>query len=232
MSACLSINHVHTCEHSRPPARDSYLTHTRPGGDVGEGILLTRERNTEYRLERGGGLITQITQGFSFTAYASATAAEARRIGEAWLKAAEDAELHEEFEKQEWLDDEAWQRDQEMELAREAEERGEEYVPYAIGVEHMNFIEMAVLHGEPLKPWQEDLRPVAVLNLHRFDGGSFDLGPGSRSAWFRWHVNAHPLVHVLQITHAGTESRLLYDATTDDFGSLVIVGDWLSAEAA
>lgn len=48
-------------------------------------------------------------------------------------------------------------RDQEDDLVREAEARGEEYVPSAISSEHMNAIEIALEHGAPLLWWQTDL---------------------------------------------------------------------------
>lgn len=212
--------------------QDDYLIHEYDG-TVFPAIEVNPHghHSADVRLNRRQADLWLTSQKGAFTNSIKLSAAEARLIGEALVKAAEDAE---EFARQvqteqDWLDDEAHDRDMEMDLVREAETRGEEYVPYAIGAEHMNFIEMAVLHGEPLKPWQQELAPDVRLCLHKHDGGSIDLkqSAGCFNAWFRWHAAAHPLAHVLSVRHTPTNTSTNYTATTDDFGSLVIVPDRL-----
>lgn len=212
------------------PDLDDYLTHEEDG-TVFPGVEVNPDgyHSADVSLNRRQADLWLTSQKGAFTNSIKLSATEARLIGDALLKAADDAE---EFAsqlraEQDRLDDESHQRDMEMDLVRGAEARGEEYVPYAIGAEHMNFIELAVLHGEALKPWQQELAPEVSFTLHRHDGGSIDLKKqmGSYNAWFRWHVCANPLTHILTINHKPTDSRLLYTATTDDFGTLVIVPD-------
>lgn len=210
------------------PDNDDYLTHTEDG-TVFPGFVInaTGYHSAEVRLRCSQATVWFAAEKAGFTSSVSMCPAEARRIGEALLKAAEDAE---EFARQLQAEDDyqtdlAHSRDMEMDLVREAEERGEEYVPTAIGHEHMNFIEMAVLHGQALKPWQRELAPEVRVTLHHHDGGCIDLKPhkGCFNAWFRWHPSAHPQAHVLHVRHPPTNSSTNYTATTDDFGSLVIV---------
>lgn len=84
---------------------------------------------------------------------------EARVLANQLLQVADVAEQHAQERQQREADelDEAHERDLENDRARECEERGEEYVPPAIGRAHWDAIEYALEHSLPLRWWQADL---------------------------------------------------------------------------
>lgn len=93
------------------------------------------------------------------SASANLTPAQARQLAQQLMLLADHCEQRaaeiqaaDEHATDEWLD-----REREHDLMREAEERGEEYVPAAIGAEHLAAIDAKVAAGVPLKEWEQRL---------------------------------------------------------------------------
>lgn len=207
---------------------EQYLRHSTARGSVHSGIQL-EDKQSSLQVYRIGqpNLVWLSIDGGAFRVCQPLNLAEARLIRDALIKAVEDAE--EAQRAVDWEQDMSIARESdhmlEDELCREAEARGEEYVPAAIGVEHMNFIELAMLHGEPLKPWQEALKPKTSY-LQYQDGGcvEFDCSPlGMFNTWSRWSGGHAPLRHLFTVQHSHTKTVAFYPAVVDDFGALVIV---------
>lgn len=212
---------------------EHYLQHTIPRGTVFSGIKLQDGITTLSVYRIGDPTVVWLSIGAAgFNAFNGLNLQEARLAREALTKAIEDAE--EAQRAIDWQQDIEFQREHdrliEDELCREAEERGEEYVPAAIGTAHMNFIELAMLHGHALKPWQEALKPT-VNHFQLADGGHTELdgcGLGVYSTWSRW-PEAAATRFTLQVRHSPTDTNQTYPAIVDDFGTLVIVPEVVQA---
>lgn len=206
---------------------EHYLRHSTASGFVHSGIQLEDKQSSldVYRIGQPNVVWLSINSG-AFRVCQSLNLAEARLIRDAVIKAVEDAE-----EAQRAID---WQQEYEIqresdrliedELCREAEARGEEYVPSAIGCEHMHFIELAVLHGAQLRPWQEVLKPETVY-MEYSQGGRIDLvcsPQGMHSAWFRW-LSPDQFRYRVYVEHPPTGTEESHSAVVDDFGVLTFV---------
>lgn len=209
------------------PDTDEYLTH-EDGGHVYASIAVGHGLfGGDYGVRRARDSVWATVAHGGFNATVSTSAVEARRIGEAWLKAAEDAE---EFARQLQAEEDYQielerQREHEMHMAMEAEARGEEYIPSAIGAEHMHAIEVAMLFGGELRPWQEDLKPKVIYSENANGAAAHVelVGCEATASWRLRHSAAHPLVYQIVASHAPTAMSGLRTAVPDDFGTLTRV---------
>jgi hypothetical protein len=216
-------------------AHPHYLTTSTPTGvqtkrQLGNFEFDVQHIDQGYCIDR----VWLMLQNEGFTASTFLKPAEARLLGEALIKAAEDAEhaaARAEAERQAELD-EAWDRELEFELQRQAEEEGREYVPLAIGASHIRYLEELQWAGLPIPSWGWGLLPT--LSVEHTTGTDECLVVNAETkliyaCWSRWAGSALP-GHWLVLDFSAEGDTLNVDhadgwnAVVDDFGDLCNVG--------
>ena len=217
------------------PETDYYLTSTEGAtvrGHVDIGIGTYAAEVSVYRHPSDPMAVwSTLTRG-GFEARLRATPAEARRIGEAWLKAAEDAEEHERLQRleDEFLYDEQQRWDLEEDRRRDCEERGVEYSgPMAISGNDLHNLQEMSRQGHTLEPWAERLlsevnsaRALPVNYAGPQDGATTcdDDNGLWHSFWVRWNDQAKPGHWMVEFKRHAEPIA----AVVDDFGDLVLLG--------
>jgi len=212
-----------------------YLTTSTPNG-----VLTKRQLgNLEFAVQHveEGYCSDQVwlqLQNEGFTASTFLSPAEARLLGDALIKAAEDAEhaaAQAEAERQAELN-EAWDHELEFELQRQAEEEGREYVPLAIGAGHIRYLEDLQWSGLSIPSWGRGLLPS--LSVEHTPGTDECLVVNVETkliyaCWSRWADSALPghwllLDFSAEASSPNFEHADGWNAVVDDFGELRNVG--------
>lgn len=227
------------CSVSAAPAKpetDYYLTSTRDGHTLSHvpvgGTGSYSGAVSVYRTPTDPTNVWTVLDKGGFSATIRAGAAEARRIGEAWLKAAEDAEEHERLQRLEddFLHDEQQRWDLEEDRRRDCVERGVEYPgPMALSGNDLHNLQEASRHGHALEPWAERLlseintaRALPVTYAGAHDGATTcdDDNGLWHSFWVRWNDQAKPGHWMVEFKRHAEPIA----AVVDDFGDLVLLG--------
>lgn len=218
------------------PETDYYLTSTQDGQTLSHvpvgGTCSFGGNVSVYRTPTDPTNVWTVLDKGGFRATVRANATEARRIGEAWLKAAEDAEEQERLQRleEDYLYEEERSREMEEDRRRDCEVRGVEYTgPLALSGDDLHNLQEMSRQGHVLEPWAERLlsevntaRALPVTYAGAHDGATTcdDDGGLWHSFWVRWNDQAKPGHWMVEFKRHAEPIH----AVIDDFGDLVLLG--------